>query len=101
VQGVQYIGWHPYLDINMLQKLLDEIREGGTLEPTQLALRLDTTPEMIKTMLDHLAHLGILRENLDCPTEQCSGCELQSSCHQPVSFQTKIWGYTQKRKDSC
>ncbi len=81
----------------MLQKLLEEIQKGGTLEPNQLADRLQTTPEMIISMLDHLARLGYLRENLACAPTQCQGCPLQSSCHPESDSAPKLWGFSQNK----
>jgi len=83
----------------MLQKLLAEIQKGGTLEPNQLAASLNTTPEMVFSMLDHLARLGLLRERLACVTTQCKGCPLQSSCQQPSDPPPKMWSFTQPAKN--
>jgi len=83
----------------MLQKLLAEIQKGGTLEPHQLAESLNTTPEMVLSMLDHLARLGLLREKLACATTQCKGCPLQNSCQQPSNTPPKMWSFTQPAKN--
>jgi len=84
----------------MLQKLLDEIQKGGTLEPNQLAASLNTTPEMVLSMLDHLARLGLLRERLACTTTQCKGCPLQNSCQPPNDTPLKMWSFTQPTKNN-
>lgn len=44
----------------MLQKLLAEIRSGGTFEVSDLAARLGTTPALVQAMLEHLQRAGQL-----------------------------------------
>ena len=63
----------------MLQKLLDEIRAGGTLESGRLAARLGTSPEMVEAMLEHLQRTGYIRAYLQCG-EACRGCGLVDMC---------------------
>lgn len=63
----------------MLEQLLAEIRLGGTLEVSALAARLDTTPELVTVMLEHLQRAGHLRPYATCG-DVCSGCSLKSAC---------------------
>ncbi len=71
----------------MLEQLLAEIRSGGTLEVSALAERLDTTPELVTVMLEHLQRAGHLRPypagergtGQTCG-DACAGCSLKSAC---------------------
>jgi hypothetical protein len=63
----------------MLEKLLDEIRLGGTFETGVLAARLGTSPELVDAMLEHLQRLGHLRSYQACG-DACGGCSLKKGC---------------------
>jgi len=65
----------------MLEKLLSEIQAGGTLRPATLALRLNTSLEMVQAMLADLERMGLLHEiGGDCGHPACGGCPLAESC---------------------
>ena len=63
----------------MLEKLLSEIRSGGTLEVGVLAARLQTTPQMVEALLEHLQRAGYIRPYQTCG-DGCGGCSLKSEC---------------------
>ncbi|MBN2388391.1 MAG: hypothetical protein JXB85_15345 [Anaerolineales bacterium] len=63
----------------MLEKLLTEIRSGGTFETGTLAVQLGTTPELVKAMLEHLQRAGHIRSYQACG-DACGGCSLKSAC---------------------
>ena len=63
----------------MLEKLLSEIRSGGTLETGSLAAQLGTTPELVEAMLEHLQRAGQLRAYQIC-SDACGGCSLKNAC---------------------
>jgi Mn-dependent DtxR family transcriptional regulator len=63
----------------MLQKLLEEIRSGGTFETGVLAARLGTTPALVQAMLEHLQRAGQLRPYETCG-EACTACSLKQAC---------------------
>lgn len=63
----------------MLEKLLEEIRSGGTFETGVLAAKLGTTPALVEAMLDHLMRAGQLRPYETCG-EACGGCNLKQMC---------------------
>lgn len=63
----------------MLEKLLAEIRAGGTFETGILAARLGTTPALVEAMLDHLQRAGQLRPYEACG-DACGGCGLKQAC---------------------
>lgn len=72
----------------MLEHLLAEINNGGTLEIKSLAERLGTSPAMIEALLQHLARMGKLQIADTCQSDSCSGCSLSSACHSPS---LKMW----------
>jgi Mn-dependent DtxR family transcriptional regulator len=72
----------------MLEQLLNEIRNGGTLETAVLAVRLGTSPELVSIMLEHLQRLGLIQTYDDC-TGGCRGCALQESCSSPRAL--RLW----------
>ena len=63
----------------MLQRLLSEIRLGGTFETQALAARLETTPELVEAMLEHLQRSGHIRPFQTCG-DACAGCSLKVAC---------------------
>ena len=63
----------------MLERLVTEIRLGGTLETNALAARLGTTPQMVAAMLEHLQHTGVIKDYVDC-SDGCGGCSLKENC---------------------
>jgi len=65
--------------MTMLEKLLSEIRAGGTLETGSLAARLGTTPQLVQAMLDHLQRGGYIQPYRSCG-DGCGGCSLKSGC---------------------
>lgn len=78
----------------MLEQLLNEIRAGGTLETNALAVRLDTSPQMIQVMLEHLERSGLIRPYSTC-SDGCQGCSLQASCHvEQGTGQVRLWQST-------
>jgi Mn-dependent DtxR family transcriptional regulator len=68
----------------MLERLLAEIRSGGTFETGDLAARLGTTPELLGAMLEHLMRAGYIQAYQACDNT-CGGCGLRNSCHRPQS----------------
>ncbi len=63
----------------MLKQLITEIRAGGTLETSALAVRLGTTPQLIEAMLEHLQRAGLIQAYDHCG-DGCLGCNLQNAC---------------------
>lgn len=66
----------------MLEKLLSELRAGGTFETGELASRLGITPELLGAMLGHLQRLGHI-QSFDTCSDACAECSLSNSCRQP------------------
>jgi hypothetical protein len=74
----------------MLEKILQEIRGGGASQPSELALRLNTSPAMIQAMLADLERMGYLRALDSCNPEACSGCQFTSACSSAKPLKTWI-----------
>ncbi len=70
----------------MLQELLSILRSGGSLEIGVLAEKLNTSPQMVTAMLDHLQRMGLLTAAQDC-----SGCQLASSCSHGCRPTAPMW----------
>lgn len=81
----------------MLQQLMVEIREGGTLETSVLAKKLHTTPAMIGVMLDHLRQVGFLK-SYESNSNACAGCSLSNMCDKcESSNHVQLWQYEEKK----
>jgi DNA-binding IscR family transcriptional regulator len=63
----------------MLEKILAEIRAGGTLEVGALADRLGASPALVEMMLEHLQRAGYIQPYTGCAAG-CGGCSLRSDC---------------------
>jgi Mn-dependent DtxR family transcriptional regulator len=63
----------------MLEELLKLIKEGGSFDTAILARKLNTTPEMVSAMMDHLRRAGLIR-NYNPGVSSCEHCSLAGSC---------------------
>ena len=77
----------------MLEKLVHEIRSGGTLETADLATRLGTTPQLIEAMLEHLQRSGLIQGYVSC-NDGCLGCSLTDACKKPNAGTLRLWQST-------
>ena len=75
----------------MLEKLLVEIEQGGTLELGVLADRLGTSPQMIKVMLGHLEQMGKLADLAACMDSSCGACSLTGMCSSEQGKGARVW----------
>jgi len=83
----------------MLEKLLNEIRSGGTFETSVLAARLGTTPGLVEAMLEHLQRTGHLRPYETC-ADACGQCSLKNDCKTlNQSNRIRLWQGTAHRAD--
>lgn len=73
----------------MLERLVHEIRAGGTLETGALAERLGTTPQLVEAMLEHLQRSGLIQAYVSC-SDGCLGCSLQDACKK-TSGTIRLW----------
>lgn len=74
----------------MLEQLIKEIREGGTLEVQTLAARFGTTPQLIEAMLEHLQRSGLIQAYVSC-SDSCQGCNLQEACRKQIPGTIRLW----------
>jgi len=65
---------------SMLNRLLDLLRQGGTRRMSDLAHELDTTPELVETMLEDLARMGYVKQVASQCSEKCSTCPMSEMC---------------------
>jgi hypothetical protein len=77
----------------MLEKLLTEIRGGGTLQPTALAAKLNTSVGIVEMMLEDLERRGFLTQVNNSCEESCGGCPLVGDCA-TTSPQGRMWMLT-------
>ncbi len=64
----------------MLDKLLGALKRGGTVTVDQVARELDTTPEVVGGMIDHLTRTGQLQPMSVICESSCSECMLVNAC---------------------
>jgi len=76
----------------MLERLVNEIRAGGTLETGALAARLGTTPQLVEAMLEHLQRSGLIQTYVRC-SDGCLGCSLQDACRKTPGA-IRLWQST-------
>lgn len=63
----------------MLEELLNSIKEGGSFDKTFLAKKLNTTPEMVEAMIEHLTRAGLIK-NYEPGCSSCDHCALSGAC---------------------
>ena len=64
----------------MFGKLLALLRQGGTVTIDQAARELDTTPEVVSGMIDHLTRAGWLRSMSASCVTRCGECLFARDC---------------------
>jgi hypothetical protein len=73
----------------MLEKLMSMLKRGGTVTVAEMARELDTTPEVVAGMVDHMTRTGQLRPmNVSCDLA-CNQCLVARDCHKPQH--QRIW----------
>ena len=73
----------------MFDKLLVLLKRGGTLTLDQMARELDTTPEVVNGMVDHMARQGWLHAMSASCDSACSACLFARDCVR--TDQQRIW----------
>ena len=76
----------------MLAKLQAILQRGGTVTLDQAARELDTSPEVVRALLDHLTRLGGLRQMTTSCDSACAGCTLARDCERTA--QGQVWQVT-------
>jgi hypothetical protein len=80
--------------MSMMEQLVKELGSGRTVEVNALAARLDTSPEVVAAMLEHLQRSGLISAYFQCE-DGCSGCSLSQSCTPKNSRAVRLWQNTQ------
>jgi predicted ArsR family transcriptional regulator len=73
----------------VLAKLQALLQRGGAVTIDQAACELDTSPEVVRGLLDHLARTGVLRQMTASCNSACTGCTLARDCGR--STQGLVW----------
>jgi hypothetical protein len=63
----------------MLEELMRLIREGGSFDTAVLAQKLNTTPEMVKAMMEYLARTDWIKK-YQPGQSSCDYCSLAQMC---------------------
>ncbi|MBN1953941.1 MAG: Lrp/AsnC family transcriptional regulator [Anaerolineae bacterium] len=79
----------------MLERLLGLLRDGGSYHIAGLAQALDTTPALVRMMLEDLARRGYLRSVGAKCNGQCNGCALAGLC--AVGTDGQVWALTEQQ----
>jgi hypothetical protein len=79
----------------MLEKLLTEIRAGGTLQPAVLAAKLHTSTGLVELMLEDLERRGLIVQVTTNCGEPCGECPMVGECA-VTSPQGRLWMLNQK-----
>ncbi len=64
----------------MFDKLMARLKRGGTVTIDQMAHELDTSPEVVSEMIDHMARQGWLRSMTASCATGCTECWFASDC---------------------
>lgn len=73
----------------MLVKLQAMLQRGGTVTLDQAARELDTSPEVVRAMMEHLVRTGLLRQMTASCESACTGCLLARECGRTT--QGTVW----------
>jgi hypothetical protein len=76
--------------MSMLERLLQKVEAGGTMEVGALAAELDASPAMIEAMLEHLERRGAVRTCTQSDAA-CSACSLGTTCGIKPGDQIRLW----------
>ena len=73
----------------MFAKLLALLKQGGTVTIDHAALELNTSPEMVRGMIEHMTRQGWLRSmSASCDTH-CGACLFARDCTR--ADHNRIW----------
>ncbi len=64
----------------MFDKLMAVLKRGGTITIDQMARELDTSPEVVSGMIDHMTRQGWLRSMSASCDSACSACTFARDC---------------------
>ncbi len=84
----------------MIERLLELMRTGGTWRVDDLARTLDTTPGLVRVILEDLARRGYLKPLVNACDAKCSGCALAKNCTSSAPATGMLWTITGKTPQS-
>ena len=64
----------------MFDKIMAMLKRGGTITIDQMARELDTSPEVVSGMIDHMTRQGWLRSMSASCDSACSACTFARDC---------------------
>jgi DNA-binding Lrp family transcriptional regulator len=73
----------------MLEQLMSILKRGGAASIDQLAVELNTTPQMVTQLVEYLEQAGRLKKIGAGCKQPCSGCYLARECH--LIAHGRIW----------
>jgi predicted ArsR family transcriptional regulator len=74
----------------MFNKLMTMLRRGGTITIDQMARELETSPEVVSGMIDHLTRQGQLRAMSASCDSTCGACTFARDCGRRVQARTWV-----------
>lgn len=75
----------------MLERLIGEMRAGGTVQAVELAARLQVSPVMVQMMLENLERMGrLVKIETECGTA-CGGCPVRNLCAPKGDGKGRVW----------
>jgi len=73
----------------MFDKLMSMLKRGGTVTVDQMARELDTSPELVGQMIEHLTSTGWLRQmGISCEGA-CNQCVFVRDCRRVG--ESRVW----------
>jgi hypothetical protein len=73
----------------MFDRLMSMLNRGGTITIDQMARELDTSPELVAQLIDHLANAGRLRPmGMSCDSA-CTHCAFVRDCGR--AGESRVW----------
>ncbi len=73
----------------MFDKLMSMLKRGGTVTVDQMARELDTSPELVGQMIEHLASAGWLRQMGVSCDNTCNQCVFARDCRRVG--ESRVW----------
>jgi hypothetical protein len=73
----------------MFDKLMSVLQRGGTVTINDVARDLDTTPEVVAGMIEHMTRTGQLRPMAVSCDLGCNQCLVVRDCQKPQ--RSRVW----------
>jgi predicted ArsR family transcriptional regulator len=73
----------------MIDKLITILNRGGAISIDQIARELDTSPQLVIQLIEHLAMMGQLQQLGRACDSACNSCAVANNCF--YLTQSRIW----------